>query len=432
MDKPLHQPICLPVLQGFLVGVSCLLAQKALANPTQTTTLPTEPAATSQENRGLKAQFEDSYKIPELSAVTPSATTSCAKFTPITNAIAPNVSASIEGENTEKLLPPTSFCAADLKGLSNTNFNDQENAPLSSLQEKQFSLSPRQEVAQTDEPDNSSEASPEAPSNTEEVTATEDENSDRWHFKFQPYATIPVTIYGNTTVKGRTVDYHLTTGQLLDLLRVTASGRVEAWKGNLGFIIDGYYASLKGSGIKQFSRFPNASIESTLTFDQGIYDFALSYHFGDAPAYSLPDKPSNKPFPLVWFEPIAGVRLNDINASIEDVNLNLGPFSAQLQKLTKSEGRTWFEPLLGGKFGVQTSDSLTFWMRGDVSGFGIAGDTDLSWNFIAGVDWWVYRNISLQLAYRFYEINYGNGSGNNAFGFEESFNGPFISATLYF
>jgi len=39
---------------------------------------------------------------------------------------------------------------------------------------------------------------------------------------------------------------------------------------------------------------------------------------------------------------------------------------------------------------------------------------------------------SLQLGYRFYEINYKNGTGNNAFGFEQNFNGPFIAATFYF
>lgn len=403
-----------------MLGVTCLLAQNALANPTQTTTLPTEQTATPQENWSLTAEFDRVKNLPESPAVSPSTTEApivknstslCAKFTPITNAITPNISP-IEDKEIENLEPPTSSCAADLTEIS---------SPFSVNQES---------VAQENTPNSEFESPSDIPSDSEEIPSKDDNENDRWHFKLQPYATIPVTVYGNNTVKGRTVNYHLNTGQLLDLLRVTASGRFEAWKGNLGFIIDGYYASLKGAGIKQFSRFPNAGVQSTLTFDQGIYDFALSYHFGNAPAYSLPEKPSNKAFPLVWFEPIAGVRLNDLSSSIE-TTVNIGRFEGNFEKPV-SEGRTWFEPLLGGKFGVQTSDSLTFWMRGDASGFGIAGDTDLSWNFIAGVDWWVYRNISLQLAYRFYGINYGNGSGNNAFGFEESFNGPFLSATFNF
>jgi opacity protein-like surface antigen len=70
------------------------------------------------------------------------------------------------------------------------------------------------------------------------------------------------------------------------------------------------------------------------------------------------------------------------------------------------------------------SDPITLWIRGDASGFGLAGDTDLSWNLLFGVDWWVNRQISLQFAYRFYGIEYKNGSGDNAFGFTENFNGP--------
>ena len=151
---------------------------------------------------------------------------------------------------------------------------------------------------------------------------------------------------------------------------------------------------------------------------------------GNSPSHSLTDKPSNKAFPLIWFQPIAGVRLNDLNSRITN-KVNFGEVERNFQQKI-SGGRTWFEPLLGGKLGVQTSDYLTFWMRGDASGFGMAGDTDLSWNLIAGLDWWVYRNISLQLAYRFYQIRYGNGRGNNAFEFNETFNGPLLSATLYF
>ena len=88
--------------------------------------------------------------------------------------------------------------------------------------------------------------------------------------------------------------------------------------------------------------------------------------------------------------------------------------------------------MVGGKLGLQISDPITLWVRGDASGFGMAGDTDLSWNLLAGMDWWVNRTISLQLGYRFYEINYKNGSGNNAFGFEQNLNGPYIAATFYF
>jgi hypothetical protein len=407
-----------------MLGANCLSGQNVLAKPTQTTTLPTETKANSQENFSSTAEIDRSFNLPEFSetsakindaATAEKRTLPCPQFKPLTNRLAPNVSSLVERQDIQTLQLPTSSCAADLTEISSSSLTNQE-----------F-------IVQENPPDSETESPSEFPSNSEEVQLNEENENDRWHFKLQPYATIPVTTYGNVTIEDQTVSYHLTTGQLLETLRVTASGRFEAWKGNLGLIVDGYYVSLSGAGIKQFSRLPNTNVQSTLKFDQGIYDFALSYHFGDSPPYSLPDKASNQSFPLIWFEPIAGVRLNDINASIQNtINLGTGPFNLQLQRTTRNQGRTWFEPMVGGKFGVQISEPITFWMRGDVSGFGIAGDTDLSWNFIAGVDWWVYRNISLQFAYRFYEIDYGNFRGGNDFSFQESFNGPFLSATFYF
>ena len=179
-----------------------------------------------------------------------------------------------------------------------------------------------------------------------------------------------------------------------------------------------------------------ADSETNLQFDQGIYDFAVSYHIGAPISHELPEKPSNRSFPLIWFQPYAGLRLNSISIDIEQtltVQLSspLVNFSQTFQQ-TFSQGRTWFEPLLGGKFGVQVSDPITLWIRGDASGFGLAGDTDISWNLLFGVDWWVNRQISLQFAYRFYGIEYKNGSGDNAFGFTENFNGPFLAATFHF
>jgi predicted nucleic acid-binding Zn-ribbon protein len=176
--------------------------------------------------------------------------------------------------------------------------------------------------------------------------------------------------------------------------------------------------------------------QTNLSFQQGIYDFAVSYHFGDIPNYRLPEKPSGRNYPLFWFQPIAGMRLNNISVNIEEtINVvatsTLVNFSGSF-KNNYGQTRTWLEPMIGAKLGMQLNDRIGFWLRGDASGFGLAGETDMSWNIYTGMDWWVGYNTSLQLGYRFYEIDYSWGSGNNAFGFKESFNGPFLSATFHF
>jgi hypothetical protein len=135
----------------------------------------------------------------------------------------------------------------------------------------------------------------------------------------------------------------------------------------------------------------------------------------------------------VWFEPMLGTRLNDLNATI-DAELDLGRLGRGRIELPRFErGKTWFQPLIGGKLGVQVSEPITFWVRGDASGFGLAGDdADLNWNVVFGADWRVNRNASLQLGYYFYQLDYQNGSGDNAFRFTSNQNGPYLSATFHF
>ena len=477
----------------------------------------------------------------------------------------------------------------------------------------------------------------------------------RWRFTFQPYVTVPISTYGSATVRGRTVDYQLGLGSLLQSLKATASARVEAWKGNWGFIMDGYYVglgsisnirrettrtptpfntvdyllsrgvntnlgalaeqldqqiqsfkgvkeaktveitakldtltenvavlkenlrqdleslqavaedidnlreewaqkqqrletvttkieylqALQGSGfelepdqkikaaiainsaiaknqdqlqdlqaklenlrnpdnldslrqnlqkiqetlqetqqkvaeLRQIqdsdplgqlqtaltekqaqvaqtleqldtiqdsveNREPlqaNNDITSKLDFSQGIYDFAISYNFGDTPPVGLPKEPSGQSLPRLWFQPIAGTRLNSLNLTLENkINYSIPSSLVNLEgtvQNTYQASRLWFEPLLGARLGIQLADPLVLWVRGDYSGFGFAGETNYSWNLLFGMDYWVRESISLQLGYRFYEINYQNGSGSDAFGFSESFNGPFLSASFHF
>ena len=243
---------------------------------------------------------------------------------------------------------------------------------------------------------------------------------NNWSFQIQPYGTLPVTTYGNVAIGNRSVEYQQSLGDLLQVLRMTASARIEAWYRDFGFITDAYYVSLNGSGIKNSGPILNASFQSDLTFDQGIYDFALSYHIGPKQGWT------SENFPILSFEPIVGVRLNALTTTINST-LNIGAVDFNFQK-SVSQGRTWFEPMLGGKVALQISQPITFWARGDVSGFGLAGDEDLSWNALAGVDWWANQNISFTLGYHFYQMSYTN----NNITFNESLNGPYIAATFKF
>ncbi|GFE69135.1 hypothetical protein CFPU101_17450 [Chroococcus sp. FPU101] len=380
------------------------MTSNAEANPT-----PAFPVVNDSEEGANAYSNLETASLKTIDEIyKPLLNSSCPNFTPITNTIKPNES-SLQRQDLENSVVPTSSCAADLIGDSGNTLNSQ--------------LTPEGMETPTPEETLPTEISP---NNEEETQVVE---SKDWHIDIQPYATIPVTTYGSVTAGTRSVDYHLSLGEVVDVLRVVASGRIEAWKGNFGLIFDGYYVSLHGGGIKQVERpLVNASLESNLTFDQGIYDFALSYHIGDRPIPYQPTQPSKAAFPRIWFTPILGTRLNDLSSTIT-TTLSFDRLEKTFEGTSRA-GRTWFEPMVGGKLGLQVSEPITFWVRGDVSGFGLAGETDLSWNAIFGVDWWVKPYLSLNLAYRFYQIKYGNGSGNNAFEFEQNFNGPYLAVTF--
>jgi hypothetical protein len=652
------------MLQGFILGLAYFLAPNVLANPLEsninklsdapTLRIPEKSTFTDEvipkmpQLNSLKDPVIEPIEVTETKSLSP-----CPIFTPLNNIVQPNISPN-EDKNNENKVKPTSFCSADLIEIKNSKEEFEKQIESSLITEKSIPESSSNSSSQLEE----LKAEELKAEEIKTVTVADDE---RWHFKLQPYATIPINTYGTVSARGQTVSYHLSLGELLDTLRATASGRFEGWKGRWGFIVDGYFASLQDIGNLQISRsrtpnpinalnfllnsgintklqevvnvvdreieaannikevrdaqpfqdlrrqfqdfqaivsqdakdirelelrlqefqdavitgrqnievleirvedlqnleseidiledltinninnintqrleriislsvqdLPlidnlqdlnnqiqqlnrltdlnqlgqqlrqtrdnletvsqqvqelrakqdsealqnleskleeakalldrevqvidqiqefvanqetqqlNADIGASLQFDQGIYDFAISYHIGDLPAHELPEQPSNRNFPLIWFQPIAGVRLNDISIEIETINnfeisSSLVNIEGTVQRNFRRD-RTWFEPMLGGKFGIQISDPMTFWLRGDASGFGLAGETDISWNLLFGVDWWVHRQISLQLGYHFYEIDYKTGNDND-FGFEENLNGPFLSATFHF
>jgi hypothetical protein len=427
-----HFSRSLPLSQ-ILLSISCLATTSAIANPIPTPdrvnasqdspissdrlALEVPNSVLSQENVDNPLSFEEflADAIAEIS-MTENPDLPCPTSTPTKDLIASPPLPTRESETAESTSPPIS-CVANLTGVPTS---------IESLKTEQDSTTPAfaspiaQENAQENTQDTPAKSSPDRLASDMSKPV---DDSNRWHFKFQPYFTIPISTYGTTAIGNRSVDFNLSLGQVLSALNFAVYGRLEAWNNNLGFIADASYQRL---GSVASASILQTTLSASTSFSQGIYDLAISYHFGDPAQYSLPDKPSNRSFPLYWFEPILGVRLNSLNASI-DASLDFGRFDRNFQR-TVSSGRTWLEPMIGAKLGVQVSDPVILWLRGDVSGFGLAGSPNLSWNIIAGADWWISPTTSLQLAYRFYQIDYGN----NDLRLKLGSNGPFLGVTFNF
>ena len=244
----------------------------------------------------------------------------------------------------------------------------------------------------------------------------------------QESTLIPVSA---VVVGEETIPIEINLGDLLSLDKIfTASGRVEAWNGKFGIILNGYYALLEDKvdidvgpvsfGPVTIEPLVVSPLESetlgpleideeivasatigpvtlgeinsrvTASFDLGYVDLAGAYHIGDAQIGNT----------QMWFEPMGGLRVNFV-----DIDIKFQPGS------DKSRSEVYLEPLLGGRIGLRVDDLLSISLIGDVSGFGI--DSDLTWNVIATLDWRLRHNISLLTGYQIYALSFEDRSGDN-------------------
>lgn len=170
-----------------------------------------------------------------------------------------------------------------------------------------------------------------------------------------------------------------------------------------------------------------------LSVSETTVDLAISYHFGDArPVYGSGSQ--SRSYPQWWFEPYIGARLINLSFALDQTtnyryNSSLVSLAGQFQ-INETASRTWINPLVGGKLGVQLTDTLALWLRGDVSGFDLSGEADWNWNAILGLDYYVRENVAIQLGYKFYSLKYGQGSGDDGFDFSLNLNGLYLGLTL--
>jgi len=251
-------------------------------------------------------------------------------------------------------------------------------------------------------------------------------SSDRWQVSVAPYLFVPLDVEAGVTVAGRSGSINLGLGDILSFDRAFDAGlRVEAWKNRFGLIFDGFYVFAKNSGDFGVT-FPEGTLAGfginsafrvnaggSLSVRQGTIDLAVSYRVVDTVLGSSTE--SAKRFPRLVFAPILGVRTNILSQELEIDEIGIpvtpvGPVALAVDQ-DFSFSRTFVEPMLGAQIGLALSDRWSLGVRGDVSGFNINADRNLTWNFLAGVQYHLSSSSSLQLAYRFNDFDFEDGSG---------------------
>ena len=255
-----------------------------------------------------------------------------------------------------------------------------------------------------------------------DVEEQDEPEQPEWAGTLEIYGFTPLRSKGTTTVNGRDGDFDLDLGDILDALDGAFYVRGSVERDRLGLQTDLSYVKLGDEGA---STGPEGRVtgKAKVSFDQGIYDLALRYRFGDREAAI--DEPGS--YTVI---PYLGVRVLDIKSELDIQLQGTGP-----RQLTFSRSgafdRTWAQPLVGVRGSYFFTPKLRAFARADIAGFGISGDKDLSDNVQVGLGYAVGNNTDINISYRYQGLRYDDGK-NDESGLSMDNNGIELGIKFYF
>jgi len=214
--------------------------------------------------------------------------------------------------------------------------------------------------------------------------------SDKWEVTVAPYF-MGAAMSGATTVRGRELDVDVSASDIFSNLQFGAMGLVVARKGNWGLGGDAIWMAL-GSTVG----------ETNVDFNQGAFAFYGLRRL--APAADL----------------TFGLRVNTLQGNLE--------FKRTGVKV--SQDKTWVDPLVGLILRSPREHRLGLQLYTEIGGFG-AG-SDFEWQIFPTVGYNFNDRVSLQLGYRWLDMDYSTGAGNERFGYDVLTQGPIAGVAFRF
>ena len=248
--------------------------------------------------------------------------------------------------------------------------------------------------------------------NAEAISLT-GQNEVEWRHDLMIYAFLPARTTGISTIAGTSVPLNLDLSDALNLLDFAAAGHYEAWKGNLGFIIDANYMSLKAdAGLPST---PGATVEADVR----------QKWLGLLAAYKVADGEYGKDNRRYAVDLQAGVRYNSLRQEIKITTAG----GTNLPTLGGDEG--WWEPVIGARGTWVLNDKWAAIASFDLGGFG-AGGNDLQVGVNAGLNWQAWDNTSIVFGYRYFSIDYSTVLATGPFAYDVDQHGPFVGVKFRF
>lgn len=247
-------------------------------------------------------------------------------------------------------------------------------------------------------------------------------DEEMWRFSITPYLFLPVTTTGTSTVAGQDVDLDLNLVDVVKVLNGAVSGRVEAWRGDVGLAVEGSFVALGDDASIGLSGSGSGHVDVDVRIRQAYVDLLGGYRVLNR-TYGESDR-------RYAIEAFAGARYNSLTQDIAvNGNANLGPGLDFQRNLGGTEG--WWEPVIGVRGLVQLSARWTGAVLADFGGFGVNGD-DLQWKVRAGVDYRPWAQTSIRFGWQFYGIDYATNRSDGKFAYDVFQTGPYLALTYQF
>ena len=245
-------------------------------------------------------------------------------------------------------------------------------------------------------------------------------DEEKWHFSITPYLFLPVSTTGTSTVAGGDVDLDMNLWDILKLLNGAISGRVEAWHGDFGLAVEGYFVAIGDDTSIELPGPGSGRVDVDVKIRQAYADLLGAYRLlngvydEDGHRYAL--------------EGFAGARYNSLTQDI-DATANFGPSLGFQQSIGGTED--WWEPVIGVRGIVQISERWTGAVLADFGGFGVGGD-HLQWKVRIGADYHPWEQSSLRFGWQFYGIDYSTNRSDGKFAYDIFQTGPYLAFTYQF
>jgi opacity protein-like surface antigen len=220
-----------------------------------------------------------------------------------------------------------------------------------------------------------------------------------WKHEFAPYLW-GSAMDGTVGIGPVTAEAEMSFSDILDDLEFGFMGMYRASRDRYSITVDAIYM-----GLGATEKGPGGALKADIDIDQ----IGLEADFG----YAL-----NERFTL-----LGGLRYVSLDSDLRVT----GPLG---NELSASQKQDWVDPLVGAIYSWPLADDWTLNLRGDIGGFGVG--SDFAWQGMATLRWQFSPRTALGIAYRYLDMDYEDGKGDDFFKYDMVTSGPAMGVIFTF